>query len=524
LTDDIPGDSRYSPLAMNTPRNVLLITADQWRGDCLSSRGHPCVATPHLDALARDGVSFACHYCQAVPCGPSRASLHTGLYLMNHRSGTNGTPLDRRHGNWAQIVRDAGHDPVLFGYTDTSPDPRDYPADHPVLRTYEGVLPGLRTQVLLTTGDVTAWTQWLRSRGIPIPERPFDLYWQKADQVEFEDGGPGPAPLRLAREHNDTYFMTEQVIDYVTQQRHPWCVHLSLLRPHPPWIAPAPYHIRYAPAALPGFVRAATAGIEAQAHPWLAYQLSDKRNRAPESDARMRRLKASYYGLMSEVDDNIGRLITQLKATGQYDNTLIIFTSDHGEQMGDHWLLGKCGYFDQSFHIPLIIRDPRSAADVTRGRTVAEFTENVDIMPTLLDWLGIETPHACDGRSLMQFLNSADAPRAWRDAAHWEFDFRDPTDPSAEHALGIPLHACTLNVLRGERYKYVHFAGLPPLLFDLREDPAELRNRASDPDYLPIVLDCAQRMLSWRMRHDDQTLTHLTLTPEGVVGRPSPRW
>jgi len=154
---------------MSHPRNILLITADQWRGDCLSSRGHPCVATPHLDALARDGVTFARHFCQAVPCGPSRASLHTGLYLMNHRSGTNGTPLDRRHVNWAQVVRGAGYDPVLFGYTDTSPDPRDYPTDHPALTTYEGVLPGMSVEVLLTTGDITTWVDWLRARGVSIP-------------------------------------------------------------------------------------------------------------------------------------------------------------------------------------------------------------------------------------------------------------------------------------------------------------------------------------------------------------------
>jgi arylsulfatase A-like enzyme len=508
---------------MNIARNVLLITADQWRGDCLSSRGHPCIATPHLDALARDGVAFTRHYCQAVPCGPSRASLHTGLYLMNHRSGTNGTPLDRRHENWAQIVRAAGYDPVLFGYTDTSPDPRDYPPDHPVLTTYEGVLPGLRAEVLLTA-DLSRWVAWLRDRGVPIPARHYDLYVKKSAQPEYEEGGATPAPLRLAREHHDTFFMTDQVIDYLAGRSEPWCVHLSLLRPHPPWIAPAPYHARYAPATLPGFVRADSPASEGAQHPWLAYQLADKRNRAPESESKLRRLKASYYGLMSEVDDNLGRLIAHLQSSGQYDETLIVFTSDHGEQIGDHWLLGKTGYFDQSYHIPLIIRDPRAAADATRGSAVDAFTENVDIMPTMLEWLGIGVPHACDGRSLIPFLRSSGRPDNWREEAHWEYDFRDPADDAAERALGIPLHACTLNVIRGERYKYVHFAGLPALLFDLLDDPGELCNRAADPTYAPIVLEYAQRMLSWRMRHDDQSLTHLAVTPQGLVSRPASRW
>ena len=109
---------------MPSPLNVLFITADQWRGDCLSALNHPVVRTPNLDALAAEGVLFRRHFANAVPCGPSRASLHTGMYLQNHRSGTNGTPLDARHTNWAKEAAAHGYDPVLFGYTDTSLDPR----------------------------------------------------------------------------------------------------------------------------------------------------------------------------------------------------------------------------------------------------------------------------------------------------------------------------------------------------------------------------------------------------------------
>ena len=114
---------------MAKPLNVLFITADQWRWECLSALGHPMVKTPNLDALAREGVLFASHYANAVPCGPSRTSLHTGMYLQNHRSGTNGTPLEARHTNWAKEAAAAGYDPVLFGYTDTSLDPRELKFD-----------------------------------------------------------------------------------------------------------------------------------------------------------------------------------------------------------------------------------------------------------------------------------------------------------------------------------------------------------------------------------------------------------
>ena len=119
-------------------KNVLLITADQFRGDCLSALGHDFVKTPHLDALASDGALFRNHYCQATPCSPTRASLLTGLYQLNHRVVRNGTPLDRRHDNLARMVRRHGHDPVLFGYTDQTRDPRETAGDDPWVATLRG--------------------------------------------------------------------------------------------------------------------------------------------------------------------------------------------------------------------------------------------------------------------------------------------------------------------------------------------------------------------------------------------------
>ena len=130
--------------------NILFITADQWRGDCLSLLGHR-VQTPNLDALAAEGTLFQRHFANAVPCGPSRASLHTGMYLQNHRSGTNGTPLDHRFDNWALQFRSIGYRPSLFGYTDRALDPRFVDATDPRLRTYEGLLPGIEPVVEMGT-------------------------------------------------------------------------------------------------------------------------------------------------------------------------------------------------------------------------------------------------------------------------------------------------------------------------------------------------------------------------------------
>jgi arylsulfatase A-like enzyme len=503
---------------MDESLNILFITADQWRGECLSALGHPCVRTPNLDALARGGTLFRNHFANAAPCGPSRASLHTGMYLQNHRSGANGTPLDARHTNWALEVARAGYDPVLFGYTDTSADPRGREADDPWLRTYEGPLPGIRVAVMMGEKP-QAWTDWLKARGHTVPDDIRTAYSLRNPGPDYEDGAPVPKPLALPVEADDTSFLVDRCIDYIRDAKRPFVAHLSILRPHPPFIAPEPYNAMYDPRDVPDFVRKASPDDEAAQHPWLAHQLSRRLFRAPAGEKKLRRMKAVYYGLMSEVDAALGRVFAALKETGRWETTLIVFTSDHGEQMGDHWLLGKCGYFDASYRIPLIVRDPRHKG----GRIVDRFTENVDIMPTMLDALGFDIPVQCDGRSLMPFLEGR-TPLNWRQEAHWEYDFRNPADDAAERRLGLTMHQCALNVVRGARYKYVHFTNLPPLFFDLERDPDEMQDRARDPAYLPLMLEHAQKLLSWRMNHDEQTLTHIALLEQGPVERTAPRY
>ena len=233
----------------------------------------------------------------------------------------------------------------------------------------------------------------------------------------------------------------------------------------------------------------------------------------------MRQDISSYYGLIGEVDDNLGRLFAALKAKGEWDQTLIIFSSDHGEQLGDHRLIGKLGYFDSSYHIPLIIRDPRATADGGRGLQVNAFTENIDIMPTMLDWLDIEIPSQCDGLSLMPIINTGKVPQNWRTEVYWEFDFRSVLDDSVEKHFGITAHQCNLAVVRDEQHKYVHFGALPPLFFDLKKDPHEFVNQAQNSAYQSLVLEYAQKMLSWRMNHTHRGLTETFLSEAGPVTR-----
>jgi arylsulfatase A-like enzyme len=491
--------------------NILLITADQWRHSGLSIMRHPVVKTPNLDALAADGTLFTSHFTQCMPCGPARASLLTGMYLMNHRSVRNGSPLDARFTNVALEARKMGYDPSLIGYTDTALDPRLMSAQDPAMNRYCNVLPGF-TQVY--PDGMKPWWRDLAAKGYPVPNNEEDLHQPVSDYAGAIKRGKTFAPPMYSKEDSDTAFDVNRAMDIIRDPDvKPWFLHLSLLRPHPPFIAPEPYNSMYHPDDIDDFVHAESIATEAAEHPYTAFLLRhhfslEANNPAtylPEAK-EMRQLRATYYGLMSEVDHQIGRLIAQMKADGSYENTLIIFTSDHGEQLWDHWLLGKESCFDQSARVPLIIRKPGSSSDNQRGLVCDQFTENIDLMPTILDILDQDVPLQCDGHSLRSFLEGK-VPEDWRQQVHWEMDFRNVRTRLPQREMGIGADECYFSVIRDRQYKYVHFAALPPILYDIARDPEEKNNLATDATYAGVVAEYAQKMLSWRMTYAERTLT-----------------
>lgn len=329
------------------------------------------------------------------------------------------------------------------------------------------------------------WLAWLRRQGYD-----FGTDVAAAYRPAGAPAGRGPtyAPTRFKAGHTITAFLTDALLDFIAVRRDtPWFAHAAHIRPHPPFIAPEPYNTHYRPEDMPLPRRAATPEIEGRQHPLLRYYLdSQPQSRyfgngaglvRDLSDADLAQLRATYCGMVTEVDDQIGRLVAQLKAWDLYEDTLIVVTSDHGEMLGDHFLLSKEGYFAEAYHVPLIVRDPRPAAAAARGGTFAGFAEAVDIMPTLLEWMGLPQPRQCDGRSLLPLCRGE--PADWRREVHWEFDFRNTWTPGAEAALGVGMDACGLAVLRDERHQYVHCAGLPPLFRSCRRPalPGQSRRR-----------------------------------------------
>lgn len=504
--------------------NILLITADQFRADCLSAAGHPLVKTPNLDRLAEDGVRFARHFGQCPPCGPSRTSLLTGMYQMNHRSVQNGTPLDGSFTNIALMARTAGYRPWLIGYTDTSLDPRLFDFRDPRIRRYSEILPGLEQYAPGSeeaSGD-TGWRLHLRDNGYRNWNEPFRQ--KPGFEEEARAKGPSYAPIELKKEHTDTAYTTDQALRFFRQnEAAPWFLHVSYLRPHPPLLAPEPYNSMYELEDVPDFHALPSLADEKAIHPFMSFRLDRLEMNPklpldgphPNDNPYWRQARATYYGLVTEIDDNIGRIVGALKESGAYDRTLIIFTSDHGEMLGDHWCWGKETPFDQSVHVPFIVRSP-TAPGSARGRVIDAFSEHVDIMPTVLDYLGTDTPLQCDGRSMRPFMEGG-RPSRWRDDVRWEYDFRSIRDEGVDDIFDISIDEMNLAVVRTEKAKYVHFSTMPPLYYDLADDPHELNNLAADPACALQMLDLARRMLTWRMVFNRRELTGIRVQNTGPL-------
>jgi arylsulfatase A-like enzyme len=366
----------------------------------------------------------------------------------------------------------------------------------------------------------------VRGKGIELPDPPKALMGTA--------GAPGPsgAPARIPARASDTAWSAEHAIRFLraTRPDRPWALHLGFFRPHPPFAAPAPWHDVVPADRVPPAIGAGTPEAEAAQHPLLAHWLGSQKRSSffqgapgtvqPMSAEEVALTRRAYYGLIAEVDDAIGQVLAELERTGQADDTLVAFTADHGEQLGDHGLLGKLGWFDQSYHLPLVVAGP----GVVQDRRVDAFTEAVDLMPTLLDWRRIPVPRACDGVPLTPWLRG-ETPASWRDAVHFEFDLRGGwPEPRRRDPFGLVVDEAAMAAVRTADWKYVHFTtpSLPPVLYDLRADPHETRNLADDTAYAGLLAEARGRMLSWRLRHADRTLTHLCATPDGLADRRDP--
>lgn len=490
-------------------QNVLLIVIDQFRADLLDGRLAATAGLKNLTALAGECMVFPQHYTVVTPCGPSRVSLLTGQYAMNHRAVRNGTPLRHDTPNLAREMRAAGYDPLLFGYTDTAQDPRALKPDDPRLASYEEMMPGFTEAVRMRMeSDDEVWRDHLRDRGYDVPDG-MELYRPFGDHVA--------APARYRAEDSDTAFLTDRFLERMQAEAPGWFAALTYIRPHPPLVAPAPYNTMYDPGTVPPPVQAR----DNAGHPFTEVLRDGNPARGtvvgfldlePTADT-VQQLRALYLGLAAEVDHHIGRVVVWLKESGAWDDTILIVTADHGEMLGDHGIWGKGTFHDAAFHVPLLIRVPGHAAGVARG-----MTESVDIAPTILDLVGREAPHSMNGASLAPIIAGRAEGRA---ASFSEHDFGNPVAGTrVQRQLGLTARECNLAILRTETHRLVHFAGgLPQVLHDLTGE-GELRDISALPEQQAICLDLSRQMLCHRMVHPESTFARTLVIDGGVKTGP----
>lgn len=510
-------------MATSGPRNILFIMCDQLRFDYLGCTGHPHLRTPNIDALAARGVRFDRAYVQSPICGPSRMSFYTGRYMRSHGSNWNNFPLRVGEMTLGDHLEPLGLRTALCGKTHMAADLEGLkrlgldPASGIGARIAEcGFEVWDRLDGLHPAGweESSHYHDHLRSLGYDGPN-PWEEW---ANSAEGDDGEilsgwlmeNADKPARVAEEESETPYSTTRAMEFIEDAgEQSWCLHLSYIKPHWPYIVPAPWHDLYGPEHV---LPALRSEVEREdPHPVLGACFQHRFSQVFTREEVRARVIPAYMGLIAQIDDQIGRLMRWMDETGRSRDTLIVFTSDHGDYLGDHWLGEKEFFHEQSIRIPLIVVDPSPEADATRGQVLAPLIEAIDLAPTFVEWAGGETrPHILEGRSLLPLLRGEEV--AWRHAVISEYDY---SMRRARTLLGQPIGDCRLVMVFDGRWKYIHAEGFRPMLFDLETDPEEFHDLGASPAHEAERARLADAMHRWALVHHNR----VTMSDEMIEGR-----
>ena len=491
-------------------RNVLFVMCDQLRWDYLSCYGHPHLETPNIDRIATRGVKFNRAYCQSPVCGPSRMSFYTGRYVNSHGASWNFVPLRIGEQTLGDHLRPLGIRTALVGKTHMRADYMgmsrlgiDEKSSEGLFAAQCGFEPFERDDGVHPSSSHDPnpkYNQYLREKGFK-GENPWEDW---ANSAEGENGEllsgwyleNAHLPARVPAEHSETAYITGRAIDFIEEAgTEPWCLHLSYIKPHWPYMTPSPYAGMYsADKALP-IVRD---NIEKEnAHPVYSEFQKLKISTAMSRDDVRNSVLLAYMGMIKQIDDEIGRLVKFLDERGQMDHTMIIFTSDHGDYLGDHWLGEKDLFHEPSVRIPFIVCDPNKEADKTRGTSSNELVEAIDLVPTILEAVGgYPQPHILDGRALQPLLYG-EKPVDWRKYVISEYDY---SFMNARIDLDMPSRECWLRMVFDGRFKYIKSDGFRPMLFDLVSDPNEFNDIGDSPAFAKERARLDQMLFEWALK------------------------
>lgn len=437
------------PAAEPRKYNILLITDDQHRADCLSVAGHPAIRTPHLDQLAYEGVLFRSAYADCPVCIPARCTIISGQYASTygkpHFFAREPFPIDRSQTLMACLTR-AGYQTQAVGKMHFYPERACYGFENMVLDL-----------------DYADWLeQKTGMKGLAYSGHGLGL------NEFYPTLSPVPAYM------SPTAWTVDESIKYLQKRDpdRPFFLWTSFFKPHPPIDPPEPYYSMYDDAPIPE----PAIGDWADDGPYTQRMHRETNKYDLLSAREVRKIRSCYYGLITEIDHQLGRLFGVMHQLGVLNDTLIVFTSDHGEMLGDHRDFGKTSLYDASARVPFMVRWPKGYAPDREGVVCDRPVGLADILPTLVRFAGGEPPDGLDGRDLL--------PLARGEETDWR-----PYMPGE-------ISGCFSLTDGKEKYLWFRWGGAEQL-FDLENDPLECRDLAREPAYAERTAEWRRRLVAW---------------------------
>ena len=446
-----------------TPQNLLIFFSDEHNPKVLGAGGHPFISTPHLDALAARGTRFTQATTPCPICVPGRAALATGRY--NHEIGywDNADAYEGGVPSWHHLLRAQGHRVVSIGklhFRGRAGDDHGFSEEVIPMHIVEGLgdLIGLRRDA---DAPVRGGAKKLIAQAGP----------GESDYTRYDRNIAAQAQIWL-REEAPKYSNKHSNQHGDKHGDKPWVLFVSLVAPHFPLTAPPEHYYHYANMTLPMPKQYAPA--ERPQHPHLLdYARTVPYNTAMKGEADVRRALAGYFGLVSFMDEQVGKVMAALNEAGLADNTRVLYTSDHGDNNGARGLWGKSTMYEESVGVPMIL----AGAGVPAGKVVTTPTSLADVFATALDAVGA-APAPSSGESLFNLANAPDADR---------MVFAEYHATASREAIFMVQDA---------RYKYVRCVTYPAQLFDRAEDPEELRDVSGDSAYAPVIRRMEEALLA----------------------------